>query len=91
MQGMVDPAPRPRATAIATEVTMNSLLLIAVLLCWSLRFGIPMGKVTFEGWQDSVEDAAQPITGIILGTRIRATTKAASPKAQKPEPPKPRS
>jgi hypothetical protein len=32
MRGMVDPAPRPRAAAIATEVRMDSLLLIAVLV-----------------------------------------------------------
>jgi hypothetical protein len=30
-----------------------------------------MAKVTLEGWQKSVENAAQPTTGIILGSRIR--------------------
>ena len=30
-----------------------------------------MGKLTWEGWQKSVDDAAQPTTSIIYGANIR--------------------
>jgi len=31
-----------------------------------------MGKLIWEGWQTSVDDAAQPTTGVLFGANLRS-------------------
>ena len=38
-----------------------------------------MGKLIWEGWQTSVDDAAQPTTGIVFGANLRSQAEIDGP------------